>query len=97
MPAVVIDTAITAQLALRDSRLRLLRVSVPALLVATALEDADLPMAAMRSSADTAPLIGLQGIGVLLTTTGAALSILSCNVPCATQSVLPGVVSIEHG
>ena len=72
VPAVVVDTAITAQLASRDGRLRLLRVSVPALLAATALEDADAPMAARRSSADTAPLVGLQGISISLASHGAA-------------------------
>ena len=86
MPAVVIDMAITTQLVLCDSCLRLLRVSVPALLVATALEDGDLPMAAMRSSADTAPLVGLQVISVFVTTTSAALSSYVRRAPCAAQS-----------
>ena len=73
MPAVIVDTVIAAQLAIHDGRLRLLRVSVTALLAATALEDAERPIAAIRSSADTAPLIGLQGFGVCVSTTGAAL------------------------
>ena len=70
MPAVTVDTALAVQLATRDGRVRQLRVSVPALLAGTALEDAELPMAAMRGGVDASPLLGLQGLSISMTSAG---------------------------
>ena len=70
MPVLTVDTAVAVQLATRDGRLHQLRVHVPALLAGSSMEAASSPMAAQRVGADSAPLLGLQGLSVSMSSTG---------------------------
>ena len=73
MPAITVDTAVAVQLATRSGQLHQLRIHVPALLAGSAMEDAGSPMAAQRVSASAAPLLGLQGFSVSMSSSGTHL------------------------
>ena len=70
MPAITVDTAVAVQLATRNGQLHQLRVHVPALLAGSAMEDASSPIAAQRVSTHAAPLLGLQGLSISMSSSG---------------------------